>query len=141
MLPRWFEMTLLHESVSLLNVLTVGNNWQTFILVGGTYGHLSQEVGFTGSIPTTPTSPTATIKKHSWAGVTLNTCGATSTQLNNGVVSSGVRSRASEQKALCWHMDKVMKRLEIELAIPGFEVVPIMHYNVDGRPLGGGRTS
>jgi hypothetical protein len=38
-------------------------------------------------------------------------------------------------------MDKVMKRLEIELAIPGFEVVPIMHYNVDGRPLGGGRTS
>jgi len=90
MLPRWFEMTLLHESVSLLNVLTIGNNWQTFILVGRTYGHLSQEVGFTGSIPTTPTNPTATIKKHSWAGVTLSTCGATSTQLNNGVVSSGV---------------------------------------------------
>lgn len=34
-----------------------------------------------------------------------------------------------------------MKRLGIELAILGSEVVPIMHCNADGRPVGGGKTS
>jgi hypothetical protein len=34
-----------------------------------------------------------------------------------------------------------MKRLEIMLAIPSFEVVSVVHYNVDGRPIGGGKTS
>jgi hypothetical protein len=38
-------------------------------------------------------------------------------------------------------MDKIMKRLEIMLAIPSFEVVSVVHYNVDGRPIGGGKTS
>jgi hypothetical protein len=38
-------------------------------------------------------------------------------------------------------MDKVMKRLGIELVTLGSKVVPIMHCNADGRPVGGGRTS
>jgi hypothetical protein len=38
------------------------------------------------------------IIKHSWVDLTSSTCGAISTQLDSGVVSSGVRSRVSEQK-------------------------------------------
>jgi hypothetical protein len=38
-------------------------------------------------------------------------------------------------------MDKVMKRLGIELVTLGSKVVPTMHCNADGRPVGGGRTS
>lgn len=94
MLPRWFEMAPLHESISPFNAHIIRNNWQTFASVGGSYGHLSQEVGFIGSIATTPIHPTITIRKHSWAGVTSSTCGASSTQLDSGVV----RSKVSEQK-------------------------------------------
>jgi hypothetical protein len=101
MLPRWFEMAPLHESISPFNAYTIRNNWQTFALVGRTSRHLSQEVGFTGSIPTTPIGPTATIRKHNWADITSSTYGATSTQLDSGVVSSGVRSRVNEQKTQC----------------------------------------
>lgn len=36
-------------------------------------------------------------------------------------------------------MDKIMKRLGIEVAqLSGKGVIPIVHYNVEGRPIGGG---
>jgi hypothetical protein len=38
-------------------------------------------------------------------------------------------------------MDLVMKRLGIELFLEGQQVVPIVHYNVDGRPCGVGKST
>jgi hypothetical protein len=38
-------------------------------------------------------------------------------------------------------LDNVMKRLWIEIILEGKEVIPLGHYNADGRLVGGGRTS
>lgn len=38
-------------------------------------------------------------------------------------------------------MDKVMKRLGIELASDGQDAIPMVHCNVDGRQCAGGRTT
>lgn len=62
-------------------------------------------------------------------------------QLDSGVVSSRVNCVTSEQKAWCQDMDKVMKRLGIELASDGQDAIPMVHCNVDGRQCVGGRTT
>jgi hypothetical protein len=46
------------------------------------------------------------------------------------------------QRVMDWEMDKVMKRLSIEVVeIQGKDVKLVVHYNIDGRPIGGGRNN
>lgn len=71
-----------------------------------------------------------------------STIGASTGQLNIIVVSSYQHLRQVTQRARCREMDKVMKRLGIEITeIQGKDVKPIFHYNLDGRPIGGNRNN
>jgi hypothetical protein len=46
------------------------------------------------------------------------------------------------QRAMHWEVDKVMKRLGIEVVeIQGKDVKLVVHCNIDGRPIGGGRNN
>jgi len=54
------------------------------------------------------------------------------------VVSLGVQSKSTIQKAECQAMDKVMKRLGIELALESQDVIIVVHCNSMGSPCGGG---
>jgi hypothetical protein len=56
-------------------------------------------------------------------------------------VSLGVSCATSEQKTQCQGMDKIMKRLGIELASDGQDAIPMVHCNVDGRQFAGGKTT
>ncbi len=75
-------------------------------------------------------------------GVTPATCTVTSTQpSHSGVVSSRVKSKTTVQKAKHQKMDKVMKRLGIELAPKGGNAMEVVHCNAYGKLMGGGRTT
>ncbi len=50
-------------------------------------------------------------------------------------MSLGVSCATSEQKTQCQGMDKIMKRLGIELASDGQDAIPMVHCNVDVKPL------
>jgi hypothetical protein len=56
-------------------------------------------------------------------------------------VSLGVSCATSEQKALCWGMDKRMKRLGIEFASDGQDAIPMVHCNVDVKQCASGKTT
>jgi len=58
------------------------------------------------------------------------------------VVSPYQHSKQATQKARCWEMDKVMKRFGIEIIeIQCKGVKLVVHCNLDGRPIGGGRNN
>ncbi len=57
------------------------------------------------------------------------------------MVSLGVQSKSTIQKAKCQAMDKVMKRLGIELAPESQDVILVVHCNSMGSPCGGGRAN
>jgi hypothetical protein len=60
-------------------------------------------------------------------------------QLDDMVVSSYQHSKQMTQRARHWEMDKVMKRLGIEvIEIQGKDVKLVVHCNIDGKPIGGG---
>jgi hypothetical protein len=56
-------------------------------------------------------------------------------------VSSRVSCATSESKVQCRGMDKVIKRLGIELASDGQDAIPMVHCNVDHRQCASGRTT
>lgn len=63
-----------------------------------------------------------------------------STQIDSQVLFLGGHSRWVKHRAKWWMLDKVMKKLGIEVAsTQGKDVTPIVHYNLDGIPMGGGR--
>ncbi len=93
--------------------------------------------------PTTPTFPTNIQKAvgcHSNVGVSFGTYA--STQLDSTMVSSKAHFRQVEMRANHQSMDKVMKRLGIEVVeLRGKDVKSIVHCNSKGKLVGGGRNS
>jgi hypothetical protein len=92
----------------------------------------------TTSIPSTPQGPNVLMQKCIPVGVA--SIGAHSAQPHSAILSSWGCSGPLERRARHCAMDLVMKRLGIELTLEGQQVVPIMHYNVDGRPCGVGKS-
>lgn len=71
-----------------------------------------------------------------------STTSASTNQPDNMVVSSYQHSKKMTQRAMHWEVDKVMKRLGIEvIEIQGKDVKLVVHCNIDGRPIGGGRNN
>jgi hypothetical protein len=65
-----------------------------------------------------------------------------SIQLNSIIVSPEQHVQQVEQWANRRHMDKMIKCLRFETTtFHGKEIKPIMHCNVQGRPMGGGRNN
>jgi hypothetical protein len=71
-----------------------------------------------------------------------STTSASINQSDNIVVFSYESSKQMTQRAMHWEMDKVMKKFSIEVVeIQGKDVKLVVHCNIDGRPIGGGRNN
>lgn len=103
--------------------------------------HVQGRLFVTTSIPTSLTYPINAQKTpRGQSNVGVNSTTSAFIQLNNTMVLSNPHFWQVEQKVRHWAFDKVMKRLGIKtFELHGKDLKPIVHYNLEGKPIGGGK--